>query len=51
MMTASVVSNVTFVLSLHTSHFLFFWCFGKVVLRDYGISWVSSLIFSYNFAS
>ena len=42
---ASVVSYVTFVLSLFVSHLAFFWCLRKAVLRGCGISWVSALIF------
>ena len=42
---ASVVSNVAFVLSLFVPHLPFFWCLGKAVLLDCGISRVSSLIF------
>ena len=40
----SVVSYASFVLSLFVPHLSFFWCFVRVVLRDYGISRVSSLI-------
>ena len=42
---ASVVSFVAFVLSLFVPQLSFFWCLGKAVLRDWGISWISSLIF------
>ena len=42
---ALIVSDVTFVLSLFVPYLFFFWCLGKAVLRDYRISWVSSLIF------
>ena len=42
---ASVVSYVAFVLSLFVSHLSFIWCLGRAVLRDCGVSWVSSLIF------
>ena len=40
----SLVLYVTFVLSLFVPHLSFFWCLGKVVLRDSAISWVSSHI-------
>ena len=42
---ALIVSYMAFVLSLFVPYLSFFWCLGKAVLRDYGISWVSSLIF------
>ena len=42
---ASVVSYVASVLSLFVSQLSFVWCLGKVVLRVYGISWDSSLLF------
>ena len=45
---ASVVSYVVFVLSFFVPHLTFFWCLGKAVFRDCGISWVSSLIFLLN---
>ena len=41
----SVVSYVSFVLSLFVPHLSFFWCLEKAVLPDCGISWISSLIF------
>ena len=41
---ASVLLYAAFVLSLYDPHLLFR-CFGKAVNRDFGISWVSSLIF------
>ena len=41
----SVVSCMAFVLSLFVPHLLLFWCLGKAVLRDRGISWVSTYIF------
>ena len=34
---------MAFILSWFVSHLSFFWCLRKAVLRDYGISWVSSL--------
>ena len=40
----SVLSYVPFILSLFILLLSFFWCFGRVVLRDCGISWVSLLI-------
>ena len=40
----SVVSYVAFTLSLFVPKLSFFWCLGKAVLTDCGISWVSSLI-------
>ena len=33
------------VVSLFVPHLSIFWCLAKAVLRDYGISYVSSLIF------
>ena len=36
----SVVSYVAFLLSLFVHHISFFWCLGRTVLRDCGISWV-----------
>ena len=48
---ASVVSYVAFVLSLFVPHPSFYWCHGRVALRDCGISLVPSLIFLYNFVS
>ena len=41
---ASVVSYVALVLSLFEPHLFFFWCLGRAVLRDWGISWISSHI-------
>ena len=41
---ASVVSSVVFVLSLFVPHLYFFRCLVTAVLRDCGISWVSSLM-------
>ena len=41
---ASVVSYVAFVLSLFVPHLSFFWCLGRDVFRDCGISWVYSHI-------
>ena len=41
---ASVVSYLAFVLSLFGPHPPFFWRLRRAVLRDCGISWVSSLI-------
>ena len=41
---ASVISYVTFVLSLFVPDLSFFWCLWKVVLHDCGISWVCSHI-------
>ena len=35
---------MAFVLSLFVPDLSFFWCLGKAVLRDCGISWVYSLI-------
>ena len=37
---------MAFVLSLFVPHLSFVWCLWKAVLRDCGISWISSLIFS-----
>ena len=42
---ALVGSYVAFVLSLFVPHLSFFWCLGKAVLGDCGISRVSSLEF------
>ena len=42
---ASVVLYVAFVWALFVPHLSFFWCLGRVALRDYGISLVSLLIF------
>ena len=42
---ASVVSYVTFVLSLFVPRLSFFWCLGRAVHSECGISWVSSLMF------
>ena len=39
---ASVVSYVAFVLSLFMSHLSYFWCLGRVLLCDCGVSRVSS---------
>ena len=39
---ASVVSYLTFGLSLYFPHLSFFWCLGRAMLRDYGFSWISS---------
>ena len=39
-----MASYVAFVLSFF-HHLFFVWCLGSSVLRDYGIFWVSSLIF------
>ena len=40
------VSYVTFMLSfVFPPHLSYFWCLGRAVLRDCGISWVSSLLF------
>ena len=36
---------VVFFWSLFVPHISFFWCLGKAVLRDFGLSWLSSLIF------
>ena len=36
----SVVSYVAFLLSLFAHPISFFWCLGRTVLRDCGISWV-----------
>ena len=44
-MYASVVSYVVFVLSLFVPHFSFFLCFGRAVVHDGHISWVSSHIY------
>ena len=41
----SVISYVAFVVSLFVPHLSFLWCLGSTVLRDYDISWISSLIF------
>ena len=43
---APVVSYVLFVVSLFVPHLSLFWCLGRSVLRDCGISSVSSRIFS-----
>ena len=43
---ATGVSCVAFVSSLVVPHLSFIWCHGRAVLRDCGISWVSSLVFS-----
>ena len=40
-----VVSYVTFVVSLFLPHLFYFWCLGRAMLCNCGISWVSSLIF------
>ena len=42
----SIDTYIAFVLSFYGSHHVFR-CLGKVVLRDCGISWVSSLTFLY----
>ena len=42
---AFVVSYVAFVLSLFVPHLSFFWCLGRAMVCDCGISWVSSHIF------
>ena len=42
---AYVVSNVAFVLSLFVPRLFLFWCLGRAVLHDCSISRVSSLIF------
>ena len=39
---------MVFVLSLFVPRLSFFCCFETAVLRDCGISWVSSLVFSYH---
>ena len=44
-----MVSYVAFVLSLFVPHLSFFWRLGRVVLRDNGISCISSLIDLYIF--
>ena len=41
----SVVSYMAFDMFLFVPHFYIFQCLGRVVLRDCGISWVSSFIF------
>ena len=38
----SVISYVAFVVSLFIPHYFFLWYIGRSVLRDCGISWVSS---------
>ena len=42
---SSVFSYVASVLSLFVILLSFFWCLGRSVLRDFGISLVSTLIF------
>ena len=44
-MWAFVISYVTFVVSLFVPHRSFLWCLGRAVFRDWGIFWISSLIF------
>ena len=43
---ASVVSYAAIVLSLFVPHLSFVWLLARAVLRDYGIFWLSSLMFS-----
>ena len=38
---ASMISYVTFILSLFVPHLSFLWCLEKGILRDFDISWVS----------
>ena len=40
----SMASWMTFVLSLFAPGLFFVWCFGRAVLGNCGISWISSLL-------
>ena len=43
-----MIAYLAFILPYSVPHLFFFWCFGKAVIRDGGVSGVSSLTFKQN---